>query len=225
MANLLRMPSGKAAPPPRTPEREALGAAIERRNNAVRSRDATAKALSDMQTRRVDAQATVDKAKAAVETAKTDAAAHLTATALGQAVDAPMMIKAARAALLEAEDAFETIQSTIATLEANIKAWNEDLHWAKEKLARALKDVVKSEPEIRRLVEKFKALKREIEQRRLDLAWLWRQGVIPDDLRNYDAIRSVTMPLDDELSDGTAPWKAALDELAVNSGAPLPVPT
>jgi chromosome segregation ATPase len=224
MANLLRMP-GKAAPPPRSPEREALAAAIERRNNAVRGLDATQKALSDMQTRRTDARAAVDKAKADVETAKTETAAHLTATALGQVVDAPLTIKEARGGLQEAEDAFETVQSTIATLETNIKAWNEDLYWAKDKLEKAPKAVVHSEPAIRSLVAKFEAVKSELERRRFDLLWLSRKDLIPADLVNWGLDRLQHIPLADALPDGTAPWKAALDELAVNSGAPLPVPT
>jgi hypothetical protein len=89
-------------------ERQALAAAIERRNLVQRELDATSRALSEIQEKRRDVRRAVDAAKQAVEDAKANAVTFLTATINGTAGEAPMSGKDARAALQEAEDVFET---------------------------------------------------------------------------------------------------------------------
>jgi hypothetical protein len=81
-------------------ERQALAAAIERRNLVQRELDATSRALSEIQEKRRDVRRAVD--------AKANAVTFLTATINGTAGEAPMSGKDARAALQEAEDVFET---------------------------------------------------------------------------------------------------------------------
>jgi chromosome segregation ATPase len=210
---------GKTAPP-RSPEREALAAAIERHNNAVRNLDVTKRALDEARGRSL-AEA-VTKARADVETAKVNAAAHMTETLLGKAADAPVSIKEARRALQEVEDELEALHAIQATLEKRLQDCREEKDWAKQLLDRALRDVIKAEPPVRQLLTKFKAVQADLEQRRFDLFWLWRNDMIPDEFKDWNMEERTVEPGPDDLSVGTAPWKAALDELASNSDAPLP---
>jgi hypothetical protein len=58
-----------------------------------------------------------------------------------------------------------------------------------------------------------------VERRRLDLRW-FSIFMIPDEFKNWNVIDFASEP--HKLSDVTAPWKAALDELVVNPEALLP---
>jgi predicted RNase H-like nuclease (RuvC/YqgF family) len=222
MANLLRMP--KPAPP-RTPEREALAAAIARHNNAVREFDATERALRETKARIYhddNAAEAVEKAKAAVESAKVNAAKHMTESLLGKAGEAPVSIQEARRALQNAEDELEALQAVKATLQARFTACESELDWAKRHLRDRVRDVVCSEPGIRNLLTKFEAAKKDLEQRHLDLRWFSRQFMIPDEYKNWDLEGIRHEPQPDALSDLTAPWAAAIERLAIDADAPLP---
>jgi hypothetical protein len=218
--NILRMT--KTAPP-KTPEREALAVAIERHNTAVRSFDATEKALDELRIHR--AGGAVDRlqdARAAVETAKANAVTHLTAVALGEAGEPPMSVKDARLNLQVAEDELEAQQKTFEALQAARTNWDSQIRWSKSRLDDAIKDVVKSEPGIRNLLTKFEAAKAEMRKLRQELIWFDQRGMIPSDLKFWDATNfwAEAGPM---LSERTAPWAGAIKELASNSEAPLPI--
>ncbi|SHM07024.1 hypothetical protein SAMN05444159_7591 [Bradyrhizobium lablabi] len=223
---LLRMATSKSAPPPpRSPERVALAAAIERHTAAVREHDATTRALDEAKARIYhdgnQAEA-VEKAKAAVENAKANAAKHMTESLLGKAGEAPVSIQEARRALQDAEDELEALKAVEATLQTRLTACTSELDWAKRHLRDRVRDVVSSEPGIRNLLTKFEAAKKDLEQRHLDLRWFSRQFMIPDEFKNWDLEGIRHEPQPNALSELTAPWAAALEQLAVDADTPLP---
>lgn len=221
MASLLRMP-GRAAPP-RSPEREALAAAIERHAHAVRNLDATTRAIDDASTVTTAANQLAAVAAEAVETAKQNAVTHVTARMMGEVNEAPISVRDARELLQSADDDATTARDVEAGLRSSLKAREEEVYWAKRKLTDAIRAVVVSEPGIRSLIRKFKELQDDLEARRGDLRWLDSQFLIPDDLRFWEAAEMHVEPLRGSLPEGAAPWAAALEELASNSEAPLPI--
>ena len=205
---------GKPAPPSRSPEREALAAAIERQGNAVRNADATRRALSETRSRLSTAADAVTTAKAAIEIAKANTVADLTAMALGEAGKAPVTIKAARAELQAAEDDLEAQRAVQATLETRVAGCENELERSARQLTERIRDVVRSEPEIRNLMTKFVAVKKDLDQRRRDLQWLDNQFMIPDEFKNWDLEEFSHRPEPNDLTAGTAPWAASIAELA-----------
>jgi chromosome segregation ATPase len=225
MINVLRAVAKPTDKPARSPERVALAAAIERHTAAVREFDATERALREAKARiyQDDNQAEiVEKAKAAVEDAKANAATHMTETLLGKAGAAPVSVREARRALQEAEDELEALLAVKTTLETRLAACESELNWAKRHLRDRVRDVVCSEPGIRNLLIKFEAAKKDLEQRHLDLRWFSRQFMIPDEFKNWDLEGIRHEPQPDALSELTAPWAAAIEQLAIDADAPLP---
>ena len=116
--------------PPRTPEREALAAAQERHAAAVDQLAAVRVAIERTEQARRDAKENIAKAEAAVETAKTDAAVHLTAVALGNAGPAPLSVKAARDNVVVAQDALDAAISAGGALAGQEKEAERELMFA-----------------------------------------------------------------------------------------------
>jgi uncharacterized protein YPO0396 len=220
MANPLRI-LGRAAPP-RSPERVALAAAIDRHNSAVTNLAATTKAIADAGSGRIAAEQLVVAAKETVEAAKRNAVTHLTARMLGEVNDAPTSVRDARDALRSAEDEYAASREVETALQSRLKDCEENIYWAKRKLTDAICDVVKSEPGIRALLTRFSKLRHELAQLHLDLTWFAGQFMIPDEFKHWESIETMIVPDPNDLSERTMPWAAALSELASNSEAPLP---
>jgi hypothetical protein len=198
-------------------ERQALAVAIDRRNLVQRELDATNKALAEMQDKRRDARRAVETAKSAVEDAKAAAATFLTATINGTAGDAPMSVKNARAALLEAEDNLEAQNSVETSLNAMKPALEDSLSLAKMSMKDKIAAVVGADPSLRKLLVEFEEMKRLIAQRTQLFNFLW--SAIPHEHRFWNATRQYGSA---ELQDESGPWRAALAELENNSDATLP---
>jgi predicted nucleic acid-binding Zn-ribbon protein len=224
MNKLLRLATGKSEPPPRSPEREVLAAAIEKHSAAVRELDVTKQALRTAKDRIYqdgNQAEVVERAKAAVEDAKTNAAAHMTKTLLGNAGAAPVSVKEARRALQAAEDDLEALQAVEATLAKRVADCERDLAIAKRKLDEAIRDVVFSGPGIRKLLIEFDNLKRDLEIRGRALSWFSRRFLIPDEFKNWQSTKMYD-PAHREVPEGTEPWKDALEQLAIDADTPLP---
>jgi hypothetical protein len=198
-------------------ERQALSAAIDRRNLVQRELDATNKALAEMSEKRAGARRAVADAKQAVEDAKANAAAYLTATINGTAGDPPMSVKDARAALQEAEDNLEAHRSMEDGLEAMRPTIETSLSLAKMSMKDKIAAVVGADPGLRKLLVDYEEMKRLIAQRTELFNALW--FYIPTEHRHWQATRQYNR---NELQDETPPWRAALAELEHNSDAALP---
>jgi hypothetical protein len=223
MTKLLRLATGKSEPPPRSPERVALAAAIEKHSSAVRELDAANKAYRQVQEQIYHgddtAEVLVEKARAAVETAKENAVNHLTNTMLGEVGDVPLSVETARAALREAEDKLRALLETKPILVSRLENCERKTAIAKRALDEAIRDVVRSEPGIKNLLAKYEAAKVEFERLRLDLFWFWRKDLMPEKPREWGCIEPLQI---DPGSAGPAPWRDAIELLAIDADALLP---
>jgi hypothetical protein len=219
--NLTKLRAVKEPPPPplESGERLALAAAIEHRNAVQRELDATLRALDELQESRFagGARKAVEAAREAVETAKANAAAFVTATILGTAGEPPMTVKEARAALEEAEDNLETQRTVEAGLKAKKEAEEQALYFAKSRVKDKIQSVVGADPSLRKLLVEFEEMRRAVAQRERLLGSL--SLMIPHEFRFWQGTRQYR---DNELQDETPPWRAALAELEHDSDAALP---
>jgi hypothetical protein len=223
--------ASKTAPPPelesqehqapaiRSEERLALATAIGTRNNLQRELDATIKALADLQTKRLGGAAAkaVEMAKAAVETAKANAAEFASAAILGTVGEPPMSVKDARAALQEAEDNLETQLAVEASLKAKKENEQTALGFAKSTIKRKIEAVVSADPSFRSLFAEYEEMRRLVAQRAKLFSFLF--SMIPPELQGW---QSSPLYRSGDLQDETPPWRAALAELEHNSDASLP---
>jgi hypothetical protein len=224
MNKLLRLASGKAEPPPRSPERVVLAAAIEKHSSAVRELDATNQAYRQVRAQIYHdddaAEVLVEKARAAVETAKENAVTRLTNTIPGAGDDASLSVEAARTALREAEDKLQALLEAKPILASRLEVCERNAARAKREVDEAIRHVVRSESaSVRNLLVKYESVKVEFERLRLDLFWFWRQNMMPDKPREWGCIEPLQI---DAGSAGPAPWRDALEQLAINADAPLP---
>jgi hypothetical protein len=224
MNKLLRLATGKAEPPTRSPERSALAAAIEKHTTAVRELDATNHAYRQVKAQIYhdddSAEVLVEKARAAVETAKENAVTRLTNIALGTGDDASLSVDAARAALREAEDKLQALLEAKPILASRLELCERNAARTKRALDEAVRDVVRSESaSIRNLLAKYEAAKLEFERLRLDLYWFWRNDMMPDRPREWGCIEPLRI---DAGSAGPAPWRDILQQLTIDADAPIP---
>src|ERR1035437_5838966 len=149
-----------ATSPPRTPEREALAEAIARRDTATKQLARIQTAHEHASETVYDLKDSVDKAIATLDEAKAGEGSYLAAVALGDADAALSPVKAAAAAVEEANDQLGTARRTRDALEAEMKAVESELMWAKNKLDDAVRDVVRADPAIRKLAGDFSSANR-----------------------------------------------------------------
>src|ERR1700722_10741108 len=215
----LPTPPAPSSPQLKSDERQMLATAIGARNHIQRELDATTKALADLQTKRLGGAAAkaVEGAKAAVETAKANAAAFASAAVLGTAGEPPVSVKDARAALQEAEDNLETQLAVEASLKAKKENEQTALGFAKSTVKAKIEAVVRADPSFRKLFAEFEEMRRMVAQRAKLLSFLF--SMTPHELQSWQ--RSPLYHPGD-LQDETPPWRAAIAELENNSDAPLP---
>src|SRR5664280_3103380 len=116
--------------PPRTPEREQLAEAIARRDTATKQLARIQTAHERASNTIYDLKDSVDKAIATLDEAKAGEGSYLAAVALGDADAALSPVKAAAAAVEEANDQLGTARRTRDALEAEMKAVERELMWA-----------------------------------------------------------------------------------------------
>ncbi len=200
---------------PRSPERAALAAAIDRHNAATRYLAANETAQQrTFQTIR-DARRAVEAATAAIDEAKANAARHLTDTAMGTAGNAPLTVKDARAKVQDAEDALEAAICAQSALVEQQKAAESDLQYARMALDYRVRDVVKAEANAGALVSDYVALHRDLVNRRRVLEFLNLRDTIPKGLSWQGEGNWPDLP-------GAAPWRNAVTALESDPDAPLP---
>ena len=195
--------------PPRSPEREQLAEAIARRDTATKQLARIQAAHERASNTIYDLKDSVDKAIAALDAAKVGEESYLAAVALGDADAALSPVKAAAAAVEEANDQLGTARRTRDALETETKAAENDLMFADMALDKCVGDVVRAEPAVRKLAAEYAAAQRAMEA---------VQSYLPDDFLYWHG--SGSFP-DAELV-AVAAWRAVLKELRTDADAPLP---
>jgi hypothetical protein len=166
----------------RSPERERLAEAIERHADAVRMLDANKAAQESTQQTRRQAQEAVERSVAMIEEAKTNAATHLTAQAMGTAGEAPLSVKAARDNAVAAQDALEAALSAGAALVEQAKVAERELQYAAADLDKAVREVVRAETgaAVSELLKQAEALQSGLVNRRVVLRHLLHNEIIDE---------------------------------------------
>jgi chromosome segregation ATPase len=202
-------------PPARSAVREALAAAIERHERAKRELAATEEALDTCRGTARDAESALERAAAAIEEAKANAARHLTDTALGRAGEAPVSIRQARANYQNAQDDYDSAIAAKGALAAKLKEAESELYWAQTKLNEGVAAAVKTDPAIRKLVVDGMAAHQELANHFAASAWLSSKGLIPDDLKDWHKRPPAINP-------DTSALEAFVNALAGDADASLP---
>jgi chromosome segregation ATPase len=201
-------------PPERTPERQSLALAIAR-HDATAKRLAAITAAHERASGAVyDLKDGVDKAIAALDEAKAGEGSYLAAIALGEADATLSSVKTAAANVEQANDQLGTVCRTRDALEAEMKAVESELMWAKSKLDDAVRDVVRADPAIRKLAGDHAAADRHYND--LHRAMETVQNFLPDDLKFWHG--TGRWP---DLA-AAATWSAAITALASDADAALP---
>jgi hypothetical protein len=233
-----RVAPSSPVPPAPSPEREALASAIEVRDARRQTLAAmeTAVSAATVEWRRArDARA---DAASAVERAKVEAADFLTAVAQGDAPAAPLTIRAARTALVDAEDEEGAARAALDTLTS--RAANSPLRdpWIPEEHVRkAVAAVLMTAPGVAPLLAEVERLQLELADKGAALLFLANNHAL--DLAGIDLgtrtepspARIVVDRLQSPMATWTgltslgtsvAPWRAALDALNNDAMADLP---
>ena len=208
-------------PPPRSPERDQLRAAIEQHATAAKRLAKIGDARERAASVNLAAFSAVKRSKAALEEAATGESHHLASVALGEADAAANPVKAAAAALERAEAAYATSKKTEAALAEQADIAEHELAKAKSQLDDAVKAVVLADLATQRLVHDYQTA----QSTYLDLCKLmsalgnvgchpvgsFGEGYAPD----YNFVSRGPAP--------AAPqWLAAISQLRENADAVLP---
>lgn len=201
----------------RTPEREALAAAIAERKSALDEIEAVEKALQNAATAERDALHVHARAAAAIETAKEHAADHATATLLGTAGAAPASIRQARIAAEDAEDALATARATRDALKKRFASLTEHNPQVlkKMKVDDAIRAVIRAEVDGARIYENFVRAYHEFADARELLELMEDAGIACGEMKSY----APEPPPFDHPS--RAAWTAAIAALATDADASL----
>jgi chromosome segregation ATPase len=206
-------------PSVRMPEREALAAAIAKRN-AVNRELGNIEAALVRARNAVDAAtiAVAEKAKA-LEAAKEANADYLARAALGRSGDAqPPSVQEARTVLQDVQDKLDAARSTVALFENNRQVTVGEVSYAERDVDRAVEAVVKASTEIRALVGRLKTSYAELVDVRNALRAM--QSRLPDDLKILGSVDIPSIHQDDLKLAAT--WSAAITALRTDADAPLP---
>ena len=243
MGSLAKLRAAPAAPeePPLSPLRRELAMEIAR-NRLLAERHAALVVACDAARESVWAgRVDVERAEGGVEAAKAAAATHLVDLANGTAGAAPVTIRAARAALVDAEDDLAAREAARVALDAQLAEAKHAPEFARQRLRDAALAVVREEAaEIaQRCVERVEQLQMQITKAGFELQWLFSAAVIPHDdgpgRAEYAKDSRVNMALSRLRSPVTSwnelhkhadlrsdvAWAAAVDRLMLDATAPL----
>ncbi|HZL39653.1 MAG TPA: hypothetical protein VFC45_05155 [Pseudolabrys sp.] len=221
----------------RSPEREALAEAVERR-------DAIAAHLARLKTALEQSESSlygdggalraVDRAEAQLKEAKADEARYLAAVALGEATEDTNPIKAAERALAESNAQLDRARKTRDALTAEANDATSELDRAKRKIDDAVREVFASEagPTIDATLREAAALQEQLGAKRLFLKFLkdacfasWPPSDAIKPIREFLEARAYPLETSSEASvhPSLALWRNAHDALATDADALLPI--
>ena len=226
-----------------SPERERLASAIAAKRADDAQRAALKQAYSEAE-RRVFRQRDVgEAAAAALEQAKSGQAAHLIAEASGRSEPAPVSIRAARAALTDAEDELAGFEAARAVLKDNLADAAQRPEYATTRVRAAALAVIRAEGQAtaRALVDEVEQLQQQLIRRGEALRWLAREarafplgdrpGIDFDQvldprvaavLKRAENLSRAWSNLWPDQAAGRAPWLDTLAALEADAAAALP---
>lgn len=205
--------AGEPPPTERSPEREKLAKAIAHHAELIARLTANKAAQRKTQQRRSAAQEAVEKSSKLIEEAKANAAAHLTAVAMGSASEPPLSVKEARAQAQEAQDEADALIAASAALVEQGKATEAELQWSEVGLMDRIRDVLRTELPVEKMLADFAVVHRQFVEHRRALEWLEGQGAIPHNSSWHN---------EDHNWAGEERWKKAAAALASDADALLP---
>ncbi len=213
-------------PPPRTPERERLAEAIERREAATKRLAQLGDALECLESQSHDAVVALEAAERQQREAKRNEGHILAAVALGE-IDANPLAKAERA-ITEANERLDALRKTRAALKAEIEREEHELYWADAGVARCTRTVLREDGAafIERTLQEAGALRAELAAKRSVLSFLETAAFDwPSEMALSEPIKKfLTASWPDSSQDPTlARWRDVQEALATDPDAPLPV--
>jgi hypothetical protein len=224
-----------------SPERAALAHAIAAAADADARKGALAQAAQAANSDVMRAIGLAEAAEAALAEAQGNTIRHVVDKALGTAGAAPVTIREARAAVIEAQDHLEECRGIRAALKAEMDADNTGL--SALRVNDAAKAVIRSEMRERAvaLAGRVAEMQRQLVAAGSGLEWLSRAGVFPerngapaaDDIRYTVsrmelaprgwAIGTLRYPESFAMPTGALAWQAAFEALRHDPNAQLPV--
>jgi hypothetical protein len=221
----------RSRPEGRTPEREALAAAIQKQRNAECALTAARDRLASTRNAVDEAKTALANASAAVATAKQRLAANI-AKGSRTAID----VKTARASETDAADQLEAAEAALAANENDLSTAEHALRQGKDSVSRAVDAVIGTSP-IEALFEATQAAQADLIDRRLELRFLLHSDLIADP--NLKQRVSSFLFLNDGVLPGTYrsieaedwdkyasqrrnAWQTAREALRTNAEAPIP---
>jgi len=210
-------------PAPRTPEREALAAAIDHFNAATAQAANVSGALETARSKVWGAEPEVDQARQAIEEAKHANAAHLTSVVMGTAGAAPLSVSAARQALQDAED---TLASAIASrdglieYQANADRTAQHAKWLLERAVVAVVAAEATQP-LFNIIREHRAIRLRLSKSHKEIEFLLdkiglRTNDLPRDLSGWNCINWFDEP------EAPSAWSIWVKALETDADAALP---
>jgi hypothetical protein len=220
-----------------SPERAALAHAIAAAADAGARRVALERAAQAANSDALKAIQTVEAAEAALGEAQGNTAKHAVDKALGNAGAAPLTVREARAAVIEAQDHLEECRATRAALKAELYASAN--RWSALSVEDAAKAVLRAEMQQRAiaLAAEVAQLQKDLVSKGSTLQWLSNKGVLPN--ADEATIRNTVARLERPAAEwaigtvryatsvweptGRLKWEAAFERLKTDANAALPL--
>jgi hypothetical protein len=239
MAAFPRLAAVRQPPPPLSPDRAALAAAIDAWRTAQDEVAAITRAVDVARTAHSDARTKLDEAEAAVDAAKTAMADHLTDTAMGTHNAPPRTIKQSRTALIDAEDDADVAKAALDALKARLDTAQQHLANCTIDREQALRAMLKASPEVAALLAEVEKLQTELVSKGAALSFLWKNHALSlgmPGLASYQGDTAADLALmrlrsppsswhalhNDIVPAREAPYRAWLSALLTDASAPLP---
>lgn len=228
-----------------TPSRAELALAIAERRTAENALKSLTEASERLRRGATTTSEKVEAAKDALERAKEAASAHVLASAIGTAGVPPVTVKAARAALQEAEDEHAAAITARNGLDEHVTDAERNRLKADNRVRDAAKAVMRDHAA--GLLDEVLRLQREMIAKGRALSWLMREEVLPGDSpkprQEDDPLRAAwrtkqfidMLPADylvdaetgryeanHRLYSGAPAWQEALEALTRDANATLP---
>ena len=225
-----------------TPERAELALAIAAKAAAIEAEANLRRAAGNLFSARTGAEVAVEKAKAVLDQARSAVANHIVSTASGGAAAAPVGMREARSALLEAEDHLAATRLAVSSLDGKVDLARGDVEAAAQRVEQAVRVVLSTSPTTKAVTATVMKLTDELLRHGSLLLWLVEQRillprdrygcVIGEDKATTEAARRMwsppnhwptTSPVQLQHISPDAPlWQAARIALLTDANAPLP---
>jgi hypothetical protein len=200
----------------RSAERETLAAAITRHAAATKRLAAIRTAQETAIDRSIELNAAVAATKEAVDVAKSATARHLVDRALGEASHVPQSVRSARNALQDLEDERDAHAEARAALEKQAEELTRHIEMTGLAVSNGIRTVVRTSPELRKLLDDYLASCRRTVDLRRKLDYLDSNDFVAKQDQFWRGERDwLDLP-------GDAPWRQTISTLAIDPDVALP---